>query len=337
MRNDRFRGLSTIPIVSCRCVALLLAGVIATPVGVAAEGHCTRPVADAIPLLETMERSWSEVSDYTAHLVKTERFVDGTTATERASIAFRKPNQLYLRLLEGPNAGAELLYRKPGTDDVILVRPGGVSGTLAGFLVKVPGIGTLIPYEFALDDDRLMAGQHHPLPDSTIAGMLRLISVNLRAAAKREEGAMCIHPSELIDGHRAIKIEVLLPPDVGTWHRVMDGETLKTISEDYGQDRYVILYNNPSIHSKESLSAGDRIFVPRYYAPRTLLWVSEASDLPVKLQMSDVEKRLYEAYTNLELRIDVGLDDKLFDPVQHGFPAAAPSDGESTGASSGSR
>ena len=130
---------------------------------------------------------------------------------------------------------------------------------------------------------------------------------------------------------------MLLPPDVGTWHRVVDGETLKTISEDYGQDRYVILYNNPSMHSKESLSAGDRIFVPRYYAPRTLLWVSDASDLPVKLQMSDVEKRLYEAYTNLELRIDVGLDDKLFDPVQHGFPAAAPSDGESTGASSGSR
>ena len=333
MRNDRFRRHSAVAIFSCRCLVLVFAGVMANPALSAAQAPCTRPVLDAIPLLETMEQSWDDVSDYTSYLLKTERLVDGTTTTERASIAFRKPTQLFLRLVEGPNAGAELLYPKPGSDDVILARPGGVSGVLAGFLLTVPGIGMLVPHEFALDDDRLMAGQHHPLTDSTIAGMLHLIATNLRAAATRGEGAVCFHGSALVDGHRASKVEVLLPPDAGTWHTVAAGETLKTISSDYGQDRYVIVYNNPAMRTEKALSAGDRLFVPRYYAPRTVFWISEAFHLPVKLQMFDTEDRLYEAYTNVALRIDVGLDDKHFDPLLHGFPAVIPPHEAPAGAS----
>ena len=170
MTKARRRSPAVVSIFSCCCLVLVLAGVTASPTLAAAQALCTRPVADAIPLLETMEASWERVSDYTAELLKTERFVDGTITTERGAIAFRKPNQLHFRLLEGPHAGAELLFPKPGTDDVVLARPGGVSGALAGFLINVPGIGSLVPYEFALDDDRLMAGQHHPVTTSTIAG-----------------------------------------------------------------------------------------------------------------------------------------------------------------------
>jgi hypothetical protein len=307
-----------------RCLLLLAAGAIAAPA--VADTGCPRPVADAIPLLETMERSWAEVSDYTSTLLKTERFVDGTITEERGSVRFRKPDQVYLHVLEGANAGAELLYPKPGTDNVILARPGGVTGAVAGFLVNVPAIGNLVPYEFSLDDDRLTDGQHHPLPDSTIAGMMDLISVNLRAATRRREGSVCFHAGERVDGHRTIKIEVLLPPEVGTWHTVAEGETLWTIGARYGQDRYVILYNNPSIGAEQKLSSGDRIFVPQYYAPRSLLWVSKSYNLPVKLQMYDVEKRLYEAYSNTDLQIDVGLGKEDFDPVLHGFPVVATSD-----------
>ena len=308
------------------CLLLLAAGAIAAPAVAASGTGCPRPVADAIPLLETMERSWAEVSDYTSTLLKTERFVDGTITEERGAVRFRKPDQVYLQVLEGANAGAELLYPKPGTDDVILARPGGVTGAVAGFLVKVPAIGNLVPYEFSLDDGRLTDGQHHPLPDSTIAGMMDLISVNLRAAARRQEGSVCFHAGERVDGHRTIKIEVLLPPEVGAWHTVAEGETLWTIGAHYGQDRYVILYNNPSIGAEQALSPGDRIFVPQYYAPRSLLWVSKSYNLPVKLQMYDIEKRLYEAYSNTDLQIDVGLGKEDFDPVLHGFPVVTTSD-----------
>jgi outer membrane lipoprotein-sorting protein len=321
MTKDRFRLHSAARYFSCRFVAFLAAGVVAAPIAFAMETTCSRPVTDAMPLIEKMERSWGEVSDYTSTLLKTERFIDGTVTEERGHVEFRKPDQIYLHVLEGANAGAELLFPKPGTNSVILGRPGGVSGAVAGFLVNVPAIGRLIPHEFDLDDGRLMDGQHHPLPDVTIAGMIDLISVNLRTAAWRLEGSMCFHASDFVDGDRAIKLEVLFPFEEGMWHVVAKGETLWTISEYYGQDRYVIQYNNPSLHPAKALPAGARIFVPRYYAARAFIWVSESSHLPVKLHMYDAEGRLYEAYSNIDLRLDVGLTAEDFDPVRYGFPA----------------
>jgi hypothetical protein len=310
---------------TCRCMMLMVIGVLATPFASAAEAVCDRPMLDAMPLLEKMERSWSEVSDYTAVLLKTERSVDGAITEERGFIKFRKPGQLYLHLLEGSNAGAELLFPKPGTDSVVLGRPGGVSGAVAGFLINVPAIGRLIPYEFDVEDGRLMTGQHHPLPDSTLTGMMDLISVNLRAANRHLEGSMCFHANEIVDGKPAMKLEVRLPSDVGIWHTAVVGETLWTIAEDYKQDRYVILYNNPSVEPEKRLTVGDRVFVPRYYAPRALIWISQSLHLPLKLQMFDTEKKLYEAYSNVDLRIDVGLTDEDFDPVLHGFPVVTTS------------
>jgi len=288
----------------------------------ASDRDCIRPIADLLPIVERMERSWNGVSDYTARLVKTERFVDGALTEEYGNIRFRKPNQLYLRVIDGPNAGAVLLFPKPGTDDVILGRPGGVSGTVAGFLVNLPAVGELIPHEFDLRDSRLLDGQHHPLPDSSVGGMIRLISANVRNAARRSEGRVCFHDTEIIDGHPSSKFEVRLPSDEGFWHTAAEGETLWGIGEDYGQDRYVILYNNASVERWNDLPAGTRVFIPRYYAPRTELWVSDEVHLPVRLRMYDDDERLYESYSNAGLRVDVGLTDKDFDPARHGFPVS---------------
>ena len=322
---------------SCRHLLILMIGVIVAPIALAAESDCPRPMADVIPILEKMENAWIEVSDYTAVLLKTERFIDGAIIEERTLIKFSKPNQLYLNVLEGVNAGAEILFPKPGTGSVILARPGGVSGAIAGFLVNIPAVGRLIPYEFDLYDSRFVNGQHHPLPDSTLAGMINLVSVNLRTAARYLEGSMCFHGNEIVDGQQVAKIEARFPSEVGIWHTVTEGETLWTIGQDYQQDRYVILYRNPSIDPENALPPGERVFVPRYYAPRALMWVSDSVHMPLKLQMFDMEKRLYEAYSNFDLRIDVGLTDEDFDPVLHGFPTVTTTDEGASMQDSGSR
>lgn len=337
MTHDRPRPSPAALSLSCRYFAALAFGCLFAPIAVAGGSVCDRPMADAIPMVEKMEQSWSEVTDYTSVLLKTERFIDGAITEERGRVKFRKPNQLYLHVTEGANEGAQLLFPKPGTETVILGRPGGVSGAVAGFLVNMPAVGNLIPYEFDLEDGRLTNGQHHPLPDSTLAGMTRLVSINLRTAARHLEGSVCIHGTEIVDGQPATKIEVHLPPEAGLWHTVAEGETLWTLGEDYEQDRYVIQYNNPSVESDKDLRPGERIFVPRYYAPRAVLWMSNSSFLPLKLQMFDVEERLYESYTNTNLRLDVGLTDEDFDPVLHGFPAVTTSDEGSSETGSKSR
>lgn len=326
MTHDRPRLSPAALSSSRRYLATLVFGCMFAPIAAAGELVCDRPMVDAIPTVEKMEQSWAEVTDYTAVLLKTERFIDGAITEERGNVKFRKPNQLYLHVIEGANEGAELLFPKPETDTVILGRPGGVSGAVAGFLVNVPAVGNLIPYEFDLEDGRLTDGQHHPLPDSTLAGMTRLVSTNLRTAARHLEGSMCFHGTEIVDGQPATKIEAHFPAEAGFWHIVSEGETVWTLGKDYEQDRYVIQYNNPSIDPENPLQPGERIFIPRYYAPRAMLWISNTNYLPVKLQMFDVEERLYESYVNTDLRIDVGLTDEDFDPVLHGFPAVTTSD-----------
>ena len=124
MTKIRPRLHSAAMLFSPRLLALLAAGAIAAPVASSAQTACSRPVTEAIPLIDRMERSWAEVSDYTSTLLKTERFVDGTVTEARGRVKFRKPDKLYLHVLEGANAGAELLFPKPGTDSVILGRPG---------------------------------------------------------------------------------------------------------------------------------------------------------------------------------------------------------------------
>lgn len=337
MTNNHSRLRPSALALSCRNLLILMIGLIAAPMAAASESVCARPMADVMPMLEKMERAWDEVSDYTAVLLKTERFIDGAITEERGNIKFRKPNQLYLHVLEGANAGAEVLFPKPGTDSVILGRPGGVSGAVAGFLVNMPAVGQLIPYEFDLYDGRLVDGQHHPLPDSSLAGMMRLVSVNLRKAARHLEGSMCFRGTEIVDGKRVTKIEARFPSESGIWHTVVEGETLWTIGQDYEQDRYVILYRNPSVDPEGALRPSERVFVPRYYAPRALIWVSDSEHLPLKLQMFDTKRRLYESYSNVDLRVDVGLSDEDFDPVLHGFPAVTTSDEGASKADSGTR
>ncbi len=46
--------------------------------------------------------------------------------------------------------------------------------------------------------------------------------------------------------------------------------------------------------------------------------------------MYDAEGRLYEAYSNADLRLDVGLTGDDFDPVLYGFPAVTSADEEAS-------
>jgi len=309
-------------------LAVLLTWLLGAPIAYANDSACTRPLEDALALLTKMEQAWEQLSDYSAILLKAERFTDAKTTDEQVFIKFRKPDQLYLQVLEGANAGAELLYPKPGTSNIILARPGGFTGSVAGFLGSLPALGQLVPHEFDLNDGRLMEGQHHPLPDSTIGGMIRLIATNIRTAVRHREGTMCFHPGEIVNGQPAVKVEVLFPTEKGIWHTVTEGESFWTVGRTFDQDRYVILYNNPSIDAEHLLPPGQPVFVPRYYAQRALVWISESNDLPIKVQMYDNKQQLYESYANIDLRIDAGFTDEEFDPAYHGFPTVTTSDEE---------
>ena len=267
----------------------------------------------ALEIVGSMEDAWATITDYTAILAKTERFQDGTVKSELALLKYRKPSDQYIRVLEGSDKGAEILYPAGDNNDLILAHPGGVTGAVAGFIGRIPGIGRVIPKEFGVEDPRLLSGQHHIIFDINLGKMVRLIAQPVHTSAEYGEGQIIFHPSEHVDGRPADVMELLYPTDAGFMYTVQEGDTLFSLAREGGQDMAVILYNNPEVDGPTDLRSGQSLFVPRYYAPRVVLWIGLEPRLPLKLEMYDSQGRLYESYEHSELRINIGLTDMDFD------------------------
>ena len=264
-------------------------------------------------IMESMEDAWETVTDYTAIIAKEERFRDGTVRSQRVLLKFRKPDDHYLAVREGPNEGAELLYPTGDGNDLILAHPGGFTGTVARFLGRLPGIRRAVPEEFSIEDPRVFRGQHHTILDLNLGKMAGLISRAVRTAAEYGEGQIIVHPSEDVDGRPAEVLELLYPPDAGFMLTVQEGDTVFSVARESGQDVFAILYNNPEIGGATDLRAGQRIFVPRYYAARAVVWIGYEPRLPLRMEIYDGQGRLYESYEHSELAINIGLTDMDFD------------------------
>ncbi len=269
----------------------------------------------ALEIIGSMEEAWETITDYTAIVAKTERFRDGTVRSEQALVKYRKPADHYLRVLEGDEKGAEVLYPTGENNDLILAHKGGITGALARFIGGIPGIGRVIPKEFGLEDPRLLVRQHHIIFDINLGKVVQLIARPVRTSAEYGEGQIIFHPSEEVDGRPADVMELLFPADAGLIQTVQQGDTLFSVAPEWGQDMAVILYNNPEIDGPTDLRTGQKIFVPRYYAARVVLWIGQEPRLPLKLEIYDGQGRLYESYEHSELRLNTGLTDLDFDPA----------------------
>ncbi len=266
-----------------------------------------------LEIIGSMEDAWETITDYTAIVAKTERFRDGTVRSEQALVKYRKPADHYLRVLDGDDKGAEVLYPTGDNSDLILAHKGGVTGAVARFIGGIPGIGGVIPKEFGIEDPRLLARQHHIIFDINLGKVGRLIAQPVRTSAEHGEGQIIFHPSEEVNGRPADVMELLYPADAGIIRTVQEGDTLFSVAPEWGQDMAVILYNNPEIDGPTDLRAGQSIFVPRYYGARVVLWIGQQPRLPLKLEIYDSMGRLYESYEHSELRINIGLTDMDFD------------------------
>ena len=56
------------------------------------------------------------------------------------------------------------------------------------------------------------------------------------------------------------------------------------------------------------------MFVPRYYASKMVLWIDKELMLPIKAMIYDHYGKLYEVYEHHDLKVNVGLKAKDFDP-----------------------
>jgi outer membrane lipoprotein-sorting protein len=265
----------------------------------AQETEPAKEEAPAVPsvdqILKDAEEAIAKIKDYTGVMIKHERFEDGV---EKAVMEFKfqRPFKVYIKYRE-PHTGREAIY-KPGWND-------GEAKVHKGSFPDVTM--NLDPYgSWAMD------GNHHPVTHFGLENTIKISANNLRKALKRKEGDFKVTEDKLW-GQPIWKIEASFPKG-GHFTTAKEDETLWDISKRTGQDMFIIMWANKDFDDPDDPDEGDRVFIPRYYGGRAEFCVSKKTKLPIKASTWDWAGRLYESYEYPEMKFDVGLTAKDFDP-----------------------
>jgi outer membrane lipoprotein-sorting protein len=132
--------------------------------------------AEFIRLLEEMKQAYARVDHYTATFLIQER-VDGELGPkQRLVLKFKKPFKVYLRWLEGKNAGRQALY-PAGPDDNEL-------------WVRVPMPVGAVTVSLDPQSPRARKGSRHAITDIGIGRLLDFINDNASRGLQRGEVAL---------------------------------------------------------------------------------------------------------------------------------------------------
>jgi outer membrane lipoprotein-sorting protein len=278
--------------------ALVLAVALASPS--AAPAPESRYDPEALTVLAAMSEAVSHVDDYTMLLVKRELRGREMDDEETLAVKWQRPQRIYLREIEGPREGQEVLYATGWNKNRIKVH----RGSFPAITVNLDPYGTLA-----------MAHAHHAVPDVSLVRFVDLVEDNVRRARAKGFGTAAVVGHEILWGRPATRLELTTPP-TGSSPTLAKGQTLWDIARATGQDMYVILHANRARHWRQAdhPEAGDAVIVPEFYASRLVLWVDDALHLPLQADLYDHEGSLYEHYEHRDLAVNVGLKPVDFDP-----------------------
>ena len=273
---------------------------LALVVALAGTAAAPRYDAEAFAALEAMEKAAAGTNDTTMRLVKRE--LRGTTLTpeETIVIKWQRPQRIYLHELAGPREGQEVLYAPGWNKNKIRVH----KGSFPDFNVNLDPYGTMA-----------MANSHHPVPEISLVRLVDLVLDNVRRARAKNVGSLTYVGHETVFGRPTVKLEATTPP-TGKTPTIAKGETLWDISKATGQSMYVILNANRARKWRQAdhPERGDAVIVPDFYAGRLVLWIDDALQLPLQIDLYDHEGNLYEHYEHHNLKVNPGLTDADFDP-----------------------
>jgi len=246
-------------------------------------------------LLTKAENALAQIKDYTGTMVKQERF--GKEVQKNIlQFKFAQPFKVYIKYVE-PFKGREAIYVRGANDGEVKVHKGSFPDVTMNFDTR---------------GSWAMEGNHHPVTSFGLGTIIQVNANNMRKALKRNEGTFQVSETQLF-GKPAWKIEVAYPQG-GTYVNAKEDETLWDIEKRTGQDMFLILYINQDYDEPDDPDEGDRVFIPRYYGAKTEFILSKETFLPLKAATWDWNGHLYESYEFPELKLNIGLGSKDFDP-----------------------
>lgn len=283
-------------------VAGCLLGFIIGSVQAAAGEPMDNPLDRATRSLEASR----SLTDYTAVLVKRERFGKKLAQEEEILFKFAKPFRVYMRWVGKVNRGQEALYVQGENKDRLKAHKGGFLGLVS---VNVNPIGSMA-----------MDGQHHPVFHAGIEATTVLVIRDLKRGLARKEVRVMDRGEVNLDGRAVVKVEAFFPETLaGETHHAKDNDTLWDVAERYDQDMYVILSANKGVDGPADIRGGQSLLVPHYYCQRSVSYFDVGTNLLVKIENYDWNGDLYESYYYKDLKLNVGLTDEDFDPKNKGY------------------
>lgn len=154
---------------------------------------------DPLTLIFQMAEHYAKVDNYTTIFLIQERIGDKLQPESKIILKFKKPFMVYMKWLEGPKKGNEILYVDGKYNNEILVRTNKWYNAL---------IGSLDPHgALAMD------GNRHPVTEVGIGHLVNVLVTSFRQAKEQGDALIQEFSAEATMFDRpAYKIEATFPP-----------------------------------------------------------------------------------------------------------------------------
>ncbi len=180
-----------------KAAAVVFAGVVVlSPVGLNSTGADEN--YDALKILLSMKDSYSKnIESYTAVMVKGEPALSNQKIPQKIYVKFQKPFKVYMKWVDQPYDGREILYIQGENNDNFFVKPDGV----IGFFVRL----VKLPSTFKTNESR------YTVRDFGIGNLVDgIINITMDAQKNNDLDLHC-HGVVTRNGRQVYEIERLLP------------------------------------------------------------------------------------------------------------------------------
>jgi hypothetical protein len=158
------------------------------------------PWGEILRLLDTADKEYARVHDYTAVMISHERVKAVLLPPERILLKFQREFKVYMRWMEGPSQGREGLYVSDAHD--------------GKFLVSEPhGFQRLFTAALEPSDARVLDKSRHPVTDVGIGRLLEIVGSNARRASRNGVLRVVDRGMGEVAGRRVRQLESILPRD----------------------------------------------------------------------------------------------------------------------------
>ncbi len=261
-----------------------------------------QPPPDPRAILGAMADAAAKLSDCTLLLVKQERFVEDNALEpeEQLVMKWARPYEVYFKNVKGPNPGREVIWARGWNHDKLRVHKGSFPD---------------LTLNLDIHGSWATEGTHHPIDETSLPDLVALILRNAGDGDPSSAVNVRWAGEESLWGRPCDRIEITCPKEE-TAYTLAKGETLWDVSARFRQSMYAILNYNGArgwTHAGDA-KAGDVVRVPRYYGSRFQVWVDRALHLPIQVLVTDFEGNAYERYEYHDLKVNVGLTSRDFDP-----------------------